>query len=99
MAKLNPRQRAQVAVHTRLAREDPVSMTAPARAAFTQQFTDQARAECPNCTDKEIERRAGHLRAAFQVRLSAAGVAGQRKKKASSGPETQSSPSGGGGPR
>ena len=93
MSPLTPKQRAQVAVHSRLAREDPVAMTAPGRAAFAQQFIDQARAECPNCTDKEVERRAGHLRAAFHVRLSAAGVAARKKKAGLR--STQDPPTGG----
>jgi hypothetical protein len=92
--KLDPHHRAQVAAHIRLARSDPREMTVPARTAFAQQFLDQARAECPNCTDKEVERRAGHLRSAFQVRLSAAGVAGQRKKAGR--PRAEDDPPGGG---
>lgn len=95
MPKLTTTQRASIAALTRSATTDPVAMTAPARTAFQQRFIDRARAASPPDTpEPEIERRAVALRRVFYARLSAAGVAGQRKKKGRVAP-TDPAPEGG----
>ena len=73
------RLRAQIAVNARLATEDPVKMTAPARRAFLGKFEREAD---PNGTlpPEERARRADHLRRAHMQRLALRAVQARRAR-------------------
>jgi hypothetical protein len=63
-------------------RHDPRELTANARRSFLQRFEAQVRAEHPDLSQPEVERRAGELRKAHMLTLSAkSSIARSRSKK------------------
>ncbi|WP_235826480.1 hypothetical protein [Candidatus Frankia alpina] len=74
------RLRAQIAVNARLATEDPVAMTAPARRAFLGKFEALADPDGVLPPD-ERARRAGHLRKAHMQRLALRSVQARRNTR------------------
>jgi hypothetical protein len=81
-------QRARLAAHVLHSRYDSKQLTAPARKSFEERFVRQVIAEAKergeSLTEAEIERRAGHLKKAYFVRLGmASGKARKRKTKSS----------------
>lgn len=73
--------RARYAALTRSAHTDPQEMTAPMRAAFRQQFIEQARADAPPGTSEaEVLRRAEVLRKLHYTKLGMASAKARTKK-------------------
>lgn len=79
---LTPEQRklrAQIAANTRLAAEDPVEMTAPARKAFLDRFEKQVDPD-GTLDPAERGRRAEHARRAYFQRLALKSAQARRIK-------------------
>jgi hypothetical protein len=64
-------------------RHDPKELTAAGRSAFLARFEVQVRTEYPDLPDAEVQRRAGELRRAHMLALSAkSSIARSRKRTA-----------------
>lgn len=86
---LTPEQRrirAQIAVNTRLATEDPVVMTAPARRAFLDRFEREVDPEGV-LDPAERARRAGAARKAYFARLALASSKARAARKKGGEPD------------
>ncbi|WP_198152868.1 hypothetical protein [Pseudofrankia sp. DC12] len=75
------RLRAQIAANARLAKEDPVQVTAPARAAFLGKFEREADPD-GTLPPEERARRADCLRRAHMQRLALRSVQARRARAA-----------------
>lgn len=62
-------------------RHDPHELTREARRTFLERFEAQVRVEHPGLSDAEVSRRAGELRSAYFLRLSARSSIARAKKK------------------
>lgn len=62
-------------------RHDPKELTAAARTRFLERFEAQVRAEYPDLPDAEVLRRAGELRKAHMLGLSAKSSIARSKKR------------------
>lgn len=71
---MTPQQRtlrARIAAHASWANTaDPAARTAPARAAYLDRFTEEARSRHPDASDAHIARVAEHLKREHFTRLS-----------------------------
>jgi hypothetical protein len=86
---LTPEQRtlrAQLAAHESWARTtDPATRTAAARKAANDRFKRQVRDEHPNLDDREVARRAEHLRRAHFARMALASSRARSRRRDGSG--------------
>lgn len=63
-------------------RHDPRELTAEARRHFLGRFEAQVRADYPDLSEPEVQRRAGELRRAHMLALSAKSSIARAKRKA-----------------
>src|SRR5688572_18731184 len=62
-------------------RHDPKQLTAAGRSAFLARFEARIRADYPDLPDAEVQRRAGELRRAYMLALSAKSSIARSKKR------------------